>query len=381
VHNTSGSTFAPDLHVDWKGFLSGDPDVLRKILRESGQALGLPYEWFRGTPQEESTQAPTACLGDLVRQPAPSWSPPLYGLLDYYSVMDRCTPTSLITRPGPSPADVIGLQKLYGTKPDGAVVGYRGGAASASSSVDGASIISFPVRRSEVQFWSRPPSATWPAFETTVSGQHRCMSVSGNTVSQGFTPVHSESCQQVDGQRFEMKSAAWRAEGNMCVKALAGEVLLAFCDETSVHQWNFFDIDPATEPTWDMIQYNATGWCVTVQTTSGAMNEQAVLAPCNAADPRQHFQYRGNGFIGYGSQSTPLCLNVLLGDHPASGKHIGLWTGCDNPVSFNSQFFVSGNIKALGQCLSTRPMAGNYGELGVEPCSAGSVNQVWDFHF
>jgi hypothetical protein len=188
--------------------------------------------------------------------------------------------------------------------------------------------------------------------------------------------VLSEACNQSEGQRFEAKNVQWRAEGNMCVSASGGQVILEFCSGKPAQQWNFWDVDPATEPTWDMIQYAPTGQCVTMQTQTGAMHEEALLAACSSSDPRQHFTLLGDGFIGYGS----LCLDVLGGE-PIEGEHIGTWSGCRNPVTFNSQFWISGNFKNAGQCLSTQPMAGYFGKLGVESCALGNPNQTWDFHF
>jgi hypothetical protein len=371
--------FRSDLHVDWKGLLSRDPDALRTILRETGQVLGLRYEWFRDTT---FAKAPNACPGDLMPQSAPSWTPPLYSFYDFYSVTDRCTPTCA-TRPGLSPGDVVGAQKLYGTKPIGALLSYRAGCAGSDNPSDGAPVLSFPCRRTDTQKWSRPSSATWPAFEDTVSGQHRCMSVSGNAVSSGFTPVLSKPCDQSTGQRFELNNVEWRGEGNMCVTLTGTEVTLDFCDGSKAQQWNFFDVNPSTEPTWDMIQSAQTGECVTMprdpsvdQTPPVPPAGDALLAPCSATNPRQHFVYLDGGFIQYGS----LCLDVLGGE-PVPGEHIGLWSGCGSPVTFNSQFFISGQIKALGQCLSMRPKAGFIGEVGVEPCAPGNHDQFWEFHF
>lgn len=377
LHYGPGNSFAPDLHVDWKGLMSRDPDALRKILRESGQILGLPYEGLRGTPQQE-TAAPKACPTGLVRESPPSWS--LTSLVDFYSVMDRCTPTSLITRPGLSPGDVASIQKLYGTKPTGALIGYRGGCTGPATSADGATVTSFPCRFVDLQTWSRPASATWPAFELTSGSDHWCMSVSGNAVGTGFTPVLGETCTQTDGQYFETKNVQWRAMGNMCVGVDGGHFgvpALAFCSGKPAQQWSFFDVNPSTTPTWDMIQYVPTGECVTMQTQSGALGEVATMATCSPADIRQHFRFDGGGLIRYGNY----CLNVL-GGQILDGELIGTTGSCGtNPPAFSSVFSISGNMKALGQCLSMEPLAGHIGKLGVEPCAAGNPNEMWDFHF
>jgi hypothetical protein len=166
--------------------------------------------------------------------------------------------------------------------------------------------------------------------------------------------------------------------GNMCLAANNGQIELAFCDGSAAQQWNFFEADPLTTQTWDMFQHAATGECVTTQTQDGAYGEKLTLAPCSAADPRQHFQYRGDGYLGFGS--APWCLNVL-GGQPTPGSPLGLWDGCNYLPFYGSQFYISGRFKSLGECLVLRDHPGGFPDLGVEPCGAGARRELWDYHF
>lgn len=367
--------FASDLHVDWKGLLAGDPETLRTIVREMGRVLGFPYEWVRGA----EVGAPNSCPPGYVEDPHADFFTRPDGLVDYFSVMDRCTPTAS-TGPGLSPGDVIGAQLTYGTKQTGGLVGYRAYCADVEGAnpSPGAEVVGFPCRRATNDSFCRC-SQNSPQFKSTFGNQEHCLSVSQDAVSSGFTAVVSDPCDASrDGQKFTSSNVEWRAMGNMCLAAANGRIELEFCDGSAAQRWNFWDVDASTEPTWDQIQNAANGQCATAQTLLGAAGELILLAPCSAADPRQHFQFKGEGFIGYGSGSW--CLNVLRGA-PAPGSRLGMWDGCLNPKTYNSQFHVSGTFTAMGQCLTIRDRPGFNPGVGVEPCTAGARREIWDFHF
>jgi hypothetical protein len=164
----------------------------------------------------------------------------------------------------------------------------------------------------------------------------------------------------------------------MCLTANGAQIELAFCDGSPAQRWNFFDVDASTALTPDQIQHAATGECVTAQTQAGAYGERITLAPCSAADSRQHFQYKGEGFIGYGTQ--PFCMNVL-GGTLAPGSPLGLWDGCNYLPYYNSQFHASGAFQSMGQCLAMQDHAGSFPDVGVKPCTAAARREVWDYHF
>jgi hypothetical protein len=368
--------FASDLHVDWKGLLANDPEALRTILRESGRILGFPYEWLRGS---EAT-APQACPSTHTPDPDFDFLARPGALVDFFSVTDRCTPTSS-TQPGLSPGDVIGAQQTYGIKQNGGLVGYRGYCAdvAGANTATGSAVIGFPCRSAGNDSFCRC-SQSVAQFEASFGNQQRCLAVSGNAVSSSFTPVVSNACDgSLDGQKFSVSNVEWRALGNMCLTANNGKIELAFCDGSAAQKWNFWDVDTGTTPTWDQIQHASTGDCVTTQTLDGGYGEQLGLASCSAADVRQHFQYRGEGFIAF-SGSNLWCMNVL-GGTLAPGSPLGLWDGCNYRPFFNSQFHVSGSFKSLGQCLSMQDKPGTFPDVGVEPCTAGARREVWDFHF
>jgi hypothetical protein len=365
--------FASDLHVDWQGLRDRNPDALRAILRETGRVLGFPYEWLRGP----ANGAPNPCPADYTKDPELGVVQNTLAIVDYFSVMDRCTPTSA-TRPGLSPGDVIGAQWFYGNKQNGGLVGYRGYCANVprADPTAGVGLIAFPCRTATNDSWCRCTHDV-PRFEATFSGQTRCIGVRGNGDSlSGFTPAVSEACDQSTGQRIPIGNVEWRALGNMCLAAKTDHIELAFCDGSAEQKWNFMDADPATPVDWDQIQSAQTGNCVTAQTDTGNYGEQLSLSPCSTSDPHQHFRYIGDGFINYGS----FCFNVLVGQ-PVAGERLGLWNGCGYASTYNSRFYVSGAFKSFDQCLSTRPHQGNFDDVGVEPCTPGSPREIWDYRF
>lgn len=191
----------------------------------------------------------------------------------------------------------------------------------------------------------------------------------------------SDACSQAERQHITTSNLEWRAMGNMCLAARSDRIELAFCDGSAAQRWNFWDADPGTPVEWDPIQQADTGACVAARTATGAGSETLTLASCSAADSRQHFDYLGSGFIGFGSS---WCLKVLGGE-PIEGLPLGLWSECKDPAAYGSQFYVSGQFKSFDLCLSTRPpggaLAGDLDKVGIEACASDAPRQVWDFHF
>jgi hypothetical protein len=366
--------FATDIHIDWQGLRDRNPEALRAVYRETGRALGFAYEWIRG----DEFEAPAPCPPDLAKDPDVGWLPRPNPLSDFHSVMDRCTEAD--GTPGISPGDVVGATSVYGTKRHGSLVGYRGRCVD----VDGAnanpnaSVVALPCRGAPNDAWARLPLSPAPRFEAIFSGAHRCLGVSGGAVSgAGSSPIVSEPCDVSEGQRMPTSNLEWRAMGNMCVVATHGTTQLDFCDGSPAQRWNFWDGDPSTPLEWHQIQSASTGECVTMQTFQGDSGELPTLSPCSAADPRQSFEFLTNGFIRFGNW----CLDAY-GGVPLVGAPVGLWSGCASLENYNGQFYVSGQVTSLGQCLSIAGGAGNSGDgIVVEPCSSVAPVQVWDFYF
>lgn len=375
--------YASDVHVDWQGLNNRDPEALRGILREFGRVLGLPYEFLRGSPTDASTapQAPTQCPPTWVEDPDRAWIKRPMELIDYGSVLDRCTPAD--SRTGLSPGDVIAIQSLYGPKHNGAFVSNRGRCLTATNSEGSESSIvnsTSPCWYWWGDSWFRSSSGQ---VQNQLRDYNRCLSLSGSLDGT----VLSASCTTSGAQSVAMTNLEWRTMGNMCIEAVhlpAGddELQLAECNGSAAQRWTFWDGDPNTTLDWTQIQSVPTGTCVSTRT--GVKGDHLILAPC-AVRGDEDFTKQSFGYLRGGFIHTPelLCLNVL-GGQPQPGLPVGLWGGCGYATYYNSQFYVSGPLSILGKCIEAQDATGGSdGVQGVQAvaCAPDAQNQVWDFHF
>lgn len=359
---------ATDVHVEWKGLRDRDPGAIRRILREFGRALGMPYEWIR------RQGAPSPCPVDLVPDPYLSWQTPPWGLYDDDSVMDRCSAGSA-TSTEISAGDSIAIQRLYGLKFDGAFVGHQGRCLNVEGAYpeEGTPLIAYPCAGALNDAWV-PDSSSHSGFEARFRGVFRCPAVSEPLLPSG-TPVVSGSCGTGDRWTMSKTDLEWRAMGKMCLEASSGYILTDTCDGTPEQRWDFWDTDPATAATVQHVRSAQTGLCVATATRDGASGQVLGLKECSSADESQLFVSHG-AWIRH--MRSGLCINVLGGGAPLSGKPIGLYAcGPADASYYNNVFYVSGQIKMMGQCLTILPME----RIGLEPCSSGAPSQRWDFHF
>lgn len=280
-----------------------------------------------------------------------------------------------------SPWDVAGVQRDYGRKAPGSVVGLGGRCVNIKGGTTalGAPLIAWPcygVQNDKWKYW--PGTANIRALLGTTL---RCMNISGGSVSStGSTPVISWSCSTAyANERFELTGVQLKAMGNMCVTVpsatTSAQLEIRPCATQTYERWDFMKDNRR-------IRLSGTNQCVNVPYASATLGNILQLYPCSATTPYENETfYTGqdsNGLIKYQN----LCFNVL-GGKPTSGAKIGLWDGCTAvPTLQNEQFFVSGTIQGLGQCLDL--LGGNSyngAPLGMYPCTSGAANQQWDFYW
>jgi hypothetical protein len=285
-----------------------------------------------------------------------------------------------------SPFDVIGVQKIYGPKADGAIVGLDGKCVRAEAGSrlkywdcqdDGDDV--FPSQFEP--FGRNVPESTDAAQAyrrlQTVAGSGQCWTTSG-------TRITSSECESplADTQEFQVINAQLKAMGNMCVVASSAE-------EGATLQLDKCGAQPDLER-WDWwgnaLQLTGSTLCLTVPNNysrgsrptlqtcvfnrEGALNQG--MWPLWA---KQSFRWLGKK-IAYGSYS----FNVL-GGQPAVGAKIALW----NTTGDNTKFYFSGKIRAYSnkKCLDLpHSVTANGTVPNLYTCGAtGQPNQEWDYHF
>jgi hypothetical protein len=282
-----------------------------------------------------------------------------------------------------SAGDIMGIQKRYGRKPSGSLVGLHGHCANISggSTVDGAAVGAWPCTGS----WNDsffPPSRFSPNdrlehLQTLLNT--RCLRVSGTTAPN---LVVSWTCADIAPQRFVFGNATsvgaeLRAIGNLCVRISGGRPQVAVCDGSNSQRWDM--IHGIGTQRGDQIRWvGGTNQCLSSTTAAGALGERLTVATCSATDTKQRFTYPGKGVILLAN--TNYCLNVS-GGLPTPGSEIGLWTGCKDAVPpQNEQFFLRGRVRALNHCMQYRNSAAPGDRTEVKACDANNAGQIWDYY-
>lgn len=334
------------------------------LVHEMGHALGFEHEWFRrGFSDSRCTDANKGTTDPLFA---------LTSFVDVDSKMNYCG-NSPADNAILSPGDIIGLQKAYGRKPDGSIVGYRGQCVDiqGGSTANGTPTIAFPCRGTWNDTFFRNPSTTFEWFQTGTNS--KCLNVSGGTAPNA---VISWPCTNTENERFTTTGVEWRGMGNMCVEAVSGKLQLRACNGSSSQKWDFFNTSSGVAT--DQIR-SWTGTCVSASTTTGALGQELILATCSTSDTKQRFNNPGKGVLTL-KNNTGLCANVS-GGLPTPNSKIVLWDGCGGTPVYNAQFILSGKIRSLGHCVETQGDGGVGQPIRAQACnSSNTTTQIWEYY-
>lgn len=333
------------------------------ILHEFGHELGFRHEFARPDfPDHDGCTGENGTTGDnFGTQP------------DNDSIMAA---TYCNSHTALSHWDIIGVQRAYGRKQAGSIVGLGGRCLNvAGGTTDFSPFIAWPcVGAANDTFATSVAASLNLMFVETIQGVTRCMNVSGGTVTpNGSTPVISWDCiAGASNEEFSIAGVQLRAMGDMCVVATGttdgAQLEVQPCNTVAVarERWDFRG---------HTLRLSNTNLCVSVPNAVNGLGVRPTLHSCSATSVRETFTFT-QGEIHDGSK----CFNVS-GGLPVAGSPVGLWDGCGNGLD-NEYFFARGTIGFGGQCVDMLGGASFDGaQIGMFPCIAGAANQAWDYHW
>jgi hypothetical protein len=309
---------------------------------------------------------------------------PPEGLLDDDSVMNRCNDAE--RSEVLSPADILGVQHVYGRKPPSSLIGYRGRCVAAR---DRSYELGTPIVAAECTYvpydWFRSTGLYQDAFFADLSGTgrwDRCFDAYGGTIGrEDATPVLSNAWNGSAPQAFSTTNLQWTF-ASLCVAAIAANPLrleLQACDGSLPQQWNFWDNSGRLD--WHQIESAYSGDCVSIEapgTDAGAPADAAAvsvaLRPCALGGPAQLFGLDGAGGLFRIDTNEHI---AIFGARIAPG--VALTTVTE--ASYHTGFTVTGAFKSLGRCLAIQGDGDPLAPVVIEPCNPNSPKEQFEFYW
>ena len=322
-------------------------DYRTTAIQEMGHALGFAHEQERPDNYDEFGN-PKTCLTGGDRGPLDGGF--VRNTVGASTRVDKGSTMCYDTEGDLSPDDIMGVQKLYGRKPSGSIVGNYSDCVKSGADA-GSLLVSASCQTTSEVTWS---------FDKLIDGTDLLRSKSNTSLCwsdawPSFNPsgLVADTCADQSTFAFPLRNMRWRAIGETCVQvssASAGATLfIGGCSNSANERWNFFEpLGFTGGEQVGQIQLAGTNLCVTAPNTTAALGEVPSLDVCITSGDfsKQTFTLtKGTSNVTYAN----LCMNVF-GGWPDAGATVGFWNGCADPQTQNALFHLSGSLTSSGKC-------------------------------
>jgi hypothetical protein len=359
-----GAGVPTDMHVGDKA-----GDIMEVMLHEFAHALGFDHEIDR-------PDAVNPCVANPITHAGTSYTP-----YDNLSITNT-TYGNCVVRHDLSPWDVVGMQRVYGRKPVGSLVGTNNKCADIANPGGGQ-----PSGATHIQGWDclNNNNQSWTYEKThrfhAAAFTYGYLDVQWGSSNDG-TPIWNWTDNPGPAQTWEMQSVQIVGMGDLCLEVpnnnwANGQTLqLNTCSPTSAAQrWSIVDSGSTGAGVFAIRGRSPSGtnWCVSVNNQQGA-----TLTSCLSGGASQSLLLHNGHF----STSAGNCLDVQWGN-PAPGTLV--WGYSCNWASNAEaqQWKIRGAVHGLsGKCLDIDKNGGVHDGSAVQLWSClGTVNQTWEYYF
>ena len=272
--------------------------------------------------------------------------------------------------------DIVGVQKAYGRKLRGSVVGLENRCLDVPGAqfVNGNTPTLFDCQGGDNQNWTH--AVNNDRLSVSGGGVLKCLDVPGANNADGTAPTLYD-CHGGTNQSWSLKGVAIRGFGGKCLERSGGSlangtpISITTCNNTSSSQtWT---LTPAGEiRTGDG---GAGSKCIDVPGGNATNGTQLTLYDCHGGT-NQKFAM---GLFGQ-LRTLNKCMGVV-NDSPNDGTAVGIFDCSLVDPRLPNQWATSGHLVSLGKCLDV-PGANSFN--GATPklaaCST-QVSQSWDFYW
>jgi hypothetical protein len=356
-----------------------DPNVPTQVYASpsywAGLQVGMMHEFAHGLGFDHEIDRPDMdnCFVHTVRVAGTNHTP-----YDRYSVTNA---TYCHTNTTLSPWDVVGLQRVYGRKPSGAIVGWK----NKCLDIDNPAVPTPPSAATRVQVWPCRNNLNqywvWEADRIHEPNYFWGTLDIQNANTANGTPAWNWQMNDNAAQKWYFSDAQLVGMGDLCldvtggVAAAGSTARLSTCNRNiATQKWNMV-------PTMffgQTVRFKVTGTnlCLTIT----GRQSQGTLQTCADGDPNQSFGLSAGGRV-FGPN---WCLDVQWGN-PVDGAVVWGWE-CQNPsaqVAEAQRWYIRGPLHGIGgKCLDVDVNSGVVQGSKVQLWSCNQQpQQTWEYHF
>jgi hypothetical protein len=332
-------------------------------VHEFGHVLGFIHEQDR--PDAPTPGSPIYCNNSIEKVPvsyATSYDP--------QSIMNYCGPNNGVI----SPLDIVGVQKLYGRKHSGALVGDGGLCANiwGGSPVNGANVASFRCQLNQANdTWQFAASASGATLVSALGGCRMGLASYSEPVG---SLLLAEGCGRslLPGPTsFTLKNARIVGNGNKCLDTQGPytQVVMRACNGSASQQWTY---DGARFLNGDTSRGQQ---CLDLSNGADVAGNAVLSWSCNGGT-NQNWAIAAGGFIG--PQGSAHVLDVQAAS-VNDGTPVQIW---NYQGSLNQKWFIRMSLQSANGLVLDQagPASTSEGRDYSLWTANGGPNQEFDFY-